>query len=97
MPRRKGSGNKFQYADPQVFTYQTLERPLPKDTITSPIQNPVFPNSPVLFTNRFANTRPQPEASYAPHETVFAPLERRTTDEGQQFSPNSRAFLLTCN
>lgn len=80
MPRRKGTVNKFQYAEPQVFKYQTFERDA-RDSLAYH-KNPIFPNERILWADRFTNSKPQNEGSVEPHEAESAPLERRPTDEG---------------
>lgn len=73
MPRRKG--NKFQYADPPVFKYQTFERDTRESLTYS--QNPLFPSQRILFSDRFTNSSPQPEG------IPESELEKSTTDEGR--------------
>src|SRR5947209_3473141 len=80
MPRKKGTLNKFQYAEPQVFKYQTFDRDT-RDCLAYHT-NPIFPSERILWADRFTNSKPQSEGSVAPHETESAPLERRQTDEG---------------
>lgn len=84
MPRRKGSQNKFQYAEAPVFKYQTFDR----DTRESFVyhQNPIFPDQPILFSDRFTNSRTQLEQPTALDDSEPAPLERKPTDEGR-FAP----------
>lgn len=80
MPRRKGSQNKFQYAEAPVFKYQTFDR----DTRGSLAyhQNPIFPSRPILFSERFTNSGTQLEQPVVLNNSEPAALERKPTDEG---------------
>lgn len=83
MPRR--NRQSFQYEKPPVFQYQTFER----DTrgALAYHQNPLFPGEQILFSDRFTNSVPQPEASSVLQdpepEQDSTILERKATDEGK--------------
>lgn len=81
MPRSKGKKGKFQYAEPPVFTYQTVSR----DTRESLAyhRNPIFPDQQILFTDRFTNSRAQSKKPVASDEPETESLEKESTDEGR--------------
>jgi len=81
MPRRKGKQTNFQYAEAPVFQYQTFDRATQESLAYH--QNPIFPDQPILFSNRFANSVPQSEQALAHDELEPAPSEEQPADEGR--------------
>ena len=86
MPRRKGNQKKFQYAEAPVFKYQTFDRDAGENLVHH--QNPIFPDQPILFSDRYTNSSNQSTELVASEEPEpepqpeSEPLDRKPTDEG---------------